>query len=466
MHTYAILFIILRMYYFGTDGIRNTAETLIKNNIPFLLGKALSQHGAKVIVARDVRTHSLDIEKQLCKGLLEGSAQIWLTGIMPTPALAYTAMTQKADYAVMITASHNPPEFNGLKVFGKCGQKLSLAKEKELDEQIFALASQDNDDFCFADELMCSDALTEDEKNSNLTISLCAQNHRIRIVEGAMFCYQAHVKKMFPRFDGVKVRLDCAHGCFATVAAEVFSSLGAVVCAENDTMDGNKVNVNCGSTNIERFAKHVKKGELGFAFDGDGDRVLTVADGKIYDGDAMLLALSTLYRIQGKLRNKFVVGTTLTNTRLQRELAFQNTALIRAQVGDKYVLDTLISQNCLLGGEKSGHILMLDRANTGDGLITALSLLEVKKVVGSLPKFTPYPMLQFNMYTDSPDETIAGDSFQQKIRTATELYGKQGRFIIRPSGTEPYIRIAYECFDNDFSNIFEKIKEIFSQRQS
>lgn len=463
MHTYEMLFIILRMYYFGTDGIRNTADWLLKNNIPFLLGKALSQHGAKVIVARDVRTHSLEIEKQLCKGLLEGSAQIWLTGIMPTPALAYTAMTQKADYAVMITASHNPPEFNGLKVFGKCGQKLSLSKEKELDGQIFTLASQDSDDFCFADELMCADALTEDEKNSNLTISLCAQNHRIRIVEGALFCYQTHVKKMFPRFDGVKVRLDCAHGCFASVAAEVFSSLGAVVCAENDVQDGQKVNVNCGSTYIDKFAKRVKKDEIGFAFDGDGDRVLAVVDGNVYDGDAILLALSTLYRIQGKLRNKFVVGTTLTNTRLQRELAYQNTALIRAQVGDKYVLDTLIAQNCLLGGEKSGHILMLDRANTGDGLITALSLLEVKKVVGSLPKFNPYPMLQFNVRSQSPQERISSEEFQQKIKTAQDEYGDKGRFIIRPSGTEPYIRISYECFDGDFKNIFEEIKKIFSQ---
>lgn len=453
------------MRYFGTDGIRNTAEYLLGNNLPYLLGKALSQHGGKVIVARDVRTHSLDIEKQLCKGLLEGYAQIWLTGVMPTPALAYTALTQKADYAVMITASHNPPAFNGLKVFGKNGQKLSLQQEKNLDDAIYALSMCDREDFCFADEQICADTLTEEEQNSCLSISINPQNHRIRIVSGALYEYQKHVRSMFPRFDGIKVRLDCAHGCFATVAPEIFLSLGAVVCAENDTQDGENVNINCGSTHISEFAKHVNKDEIGFAFDGDGDRVLAVVNQKVYDGDAILLALSSLYRIQGKLRNKFVVGTTLTSTRLQRELAYHNTALLRAQVGDKYVLDTMLAQNCLLGGEKSGHILMLDKANTGDGLITALSLLEVKKVVGNLQNFTPYPMLEFNLSAQNPSQMIAEPSFQQKIAEVNNKYSKKGRLIIRPSGTEPYVRIAFECFSSKPDAIFEDIRNIFITKE-
>lgn len=448
------------MQYFGTDGIRQKADYLLDNQIPFLLGKALSQTNAKIIVARDVRTHSKDIEKQLCKGLLEGAAQIWLAGILPTPALAYTAQTQKADYAVMITASHNAPEFNGLKVFGKNGKKLSKEEELLLDKKLVELKNNPSlPPLSIVD--ICADALTEDERLSDLKITISEQNHRIRIVDGAEFLYAKHIKSMFPRFDGIKIRLDCAYGCFATLAPAIFLSLGAIVCAEHNVRDGEKVNVDCGSTHIEKFVARVKKDEIGFAFDGDGDRVIAVVNGKIYDGDAMLLALSTLYRLQGKLKKRFIVGTVLSNTKLQRELAYQNIALVRSDVGDKNVLDCLLAHGCLLGGEKSGHILMLDKENTGDGIVTALSLLEVKRTIGSLPKFTPYPMLELNIRTDNPAETLASSAFQEKITETNSLYSNSGRLIVRPSGTEPYIRVTYECFSSSPTAIFDDIKRIF-----
>lgn len=448
------------MQYFGTDGIRQKADYLLDNQIPFLLGKALSQTNAKIIVARDVRTHSKDIEKQLCKGLLEGSAQIWLAGILPTPALAYTAQTQKADFAVMITASHNAPEFNGLKVFGKNGKKLSKEEELLLDKKLVELKNNPSlPPLSIVD--ICADTLTEDEQLSDLKITISEQNHRIRIVDGAEFLYAKHIKSMFPRFDGIKIRLDCAYGCFATLAPAIFLSLGAIVCAEHNVRDGEKVNVDCGSTHIEKFVARVKKDEIGFAFDGDGDRVIAVVNGKIYDGDAMLLALSTLYRLQGKLKKRFIVGTVLSNTKLQRELAYQNIALVRSDVGDKNVLDCLLAHGCLLGGEKSGHILMLDKENTGDGIVTALSLLEVKRTIGSLPKFTPYPMLELNIRTDNPTETLASSAFQEKITETNSLYSNSGRLIVRPSGTEPYIRVTYECFSSSPTAIFDDIKRIF-----
>lgn len=448
------------MQYFGTDGIRQKADYLLDNQIPFLLGKALSQTNAKIIVARDVRTHSKDIEKQLCKGLLEGAAQIWLAGVLPTPALAYTAQTQKADFAVMITASHNAPEFNGLKVFGKNGKKLSKEEELLLDKKLVELKNNPSlPPLSIVD--ICADTLTEDERLSDLKITISEQNHRIRIVDGAEFLYAKHIKSMFPRFDGMKIRLDCAYGCFATLAPAIFLSLGAIVCAEHNVRDGEKVNVDCGSTHIEKFVARVKKDEIGFAFDGDGDRVIAVVNGKIYDGDAMLLALSTLYRLQGKLKKRFIVGTVLSNTKLQRELAYQNIALVRSDVGDKNVLDCLLAHGCLLGGEKSGHILMLDKENTGDGIVTALSLLEVKRTIGSLPKFTPYPMLELNIRTDNPTETLASSAFQEKITETNSLYSNSGRLIVRPSGTEPYIRVTYECFSSSPTAIFDDIKRIF-----
>lgn len=450
------------MHYFGTDGIRDYASSLLEEELPFYLGKALARKGGKIIIARDVRAHSSDIEKQLCKGLLEGATQIWLAGVLPTPALAYTAQSQKADYAVMITASHNPPCFNGLKVFGKGGNKLSTSEEMRLDEEIFALKNNKSQrSLAFAFDDVCSDALTEEELSCGLNVRVDKQNHRIRIVDGAEFLYAKHVKSLFPRFDGYKVRLDCARGCFATLAPQIFSALGAIVYAENDIRDGENVNVNCGCTHIENYAKHVKSDEIGFSFDGDGDRVIAVVDGKIYDGDGILLALSTLYRLQGKLKNRFVVGTILTGTKLQRELAYHNTALLRTDAGDKHVLDALISQNLILGGEKSGHIIMLDKSTTGDGLITALSLLQVKRTLGSIPKYTPYPVLEFNVPSSKAHEEIFSDAFQTKINTVRNQYSKQGRLIVRPSGTEPYIRITYECFTSNYEKIFKEIKGVF-----
>ena len=457
------------MYYFGTDGIRNKADKLLSARTPFLLGKALSKNSYKILVARDVRESSLDIEKQLCLGLLEGDAKIYLAGVLPTPALAYIAQVEDADFAVMITASHNPPEFNGLKVFGKCGKKLSLDAETRLDATIKELS----DEFALKTEVgsamlsldhgiddASADVLTDDEVTSPLKITLSPE-HRIRIVEGAEFLYAKHIKKLFPRFDGIKVRLDCAYGCFAELAPKIFESLGAIVKAEHNTRDGSRVNVNSGSTHIEAFAKRVDKDEIGFAFDGDGDRVLAVVDGKPYDGDAILLAISMLYRIKGKLKKKIVVGTELTNSKLQRELAYVNTALLRTEVGDKYILDALNNENCVLGGEKSGHIIMLDKSNTGDGIITALTLLEVKKTIGSLPTFDPYPMLNLNIPTDNPAEHLRSDEFKAKMAAANTLFSKYGRLIVRPSGTEPVIRVTFECFTQDEQPIFAKLKKLF-----
>lgn len=457
------------MYYFGTDGIRNKADKLLGERIPFMLGKALSKNAYKILVARDVRESSLDIEKQLCLGLLEGDAKIYLAGVLPTPALAYIAQVENADFAVMITASHNPPEYNGLKVFGKCGKKLPLDAEQKLDSTLKEIA----DAFAEQTEVgvlqvsgrgfddVSADVLSDEETASALKI-LPTKEHRIRIVEGAEFLYATHVKKMFPRFDGTKVHLDCAHGCFAELAPRIFESLGAIVKAEHDTRDGTRVNVECGSTHIDKFAEKVSKDEIGFAFDGDGDRVLAVVNGKVYDGDAILLAIATLYRIQGKLKKKIVVGTELTNSRLQRELAYGNTALLRTQVGDKYILDTLTSENCTLGGEKSGHIIMLDKGGTGDGIVTALTLLEVKKTIGSLPSFTPYPMLNLNLPADNPKEYMESDAFKTKMSAATTLFAKYGRFVIRPSGTEPLLRITFECFSFDEAPIFAKLKRLFA----
>lgn len=444
--------IILGMYYFGTDGIRDKATSLIDGNIPYLLGRALSLSGGKILVAKDVRESSNDIEKMLCKGLLDGDCSIYLCGIMPTPALSYIASKEKADYAVMITASHNPPEYNGLKVFAKNGKKLSKQEEIAIDNTLHELKDNANADYSFIDEMVCADSLALEQENIPLEVA----NHRINIIDNALHHYITHIKKMFPRFDNIKVRLDLANGCLCKVAKEIFSSLGCDVTTICDNLNGNNINVDCGSTNIDNLLGSIKQDEIGFAFDGDGDRVITVVDNKVYDGDAMLLALSSLYRIQGKLRSKFVVGTIMTNTRLQRELAYHNTALIRADVGDKNVLDEMANHNSILGGEQSGHIIMSDKSSTGDGIITALSLLEVKKVIGSFPKYTPYPTLSINIPLSQFDDIL----LSKKVEEAQALT-KNSRLVVRKSGTEPVIRITYECQERYPDKYFDKVKEIF-----
>lgn len=440
----------LCMRYFGTDGIRGLAGELLTENIPYLLGRALSATGGKVLVARDVRESSPAIEKELVRGLLSGESEIALAGVLPTPALAYIAKAHDARFAVMITASHNPPQFNGLKVFSGRGRKLSAREEEALDAAIGAL--REGRDIA-------------PEEAEALAADVCARQsalpHRVRVLEGAEDEYISHVTSMFPRFDGMSATIDAACGCMAGVATKAFEALGIRTAAINNVRDGKRVNVGCGSTHLDALLRATPADEIGFAFDGDGDRALAAVNGAPYDGDAILLALALLYRVKGKLRKKLVVGTELTNSRLQRELARINTALLRTPVGDKYVLGALLEHGCLLGGEKSGHILTLDRADTGDGLVTALSLLETIKTLGALPDFNPYPLTQFDIYSPDPRADAESPKMKERISLAKAQYGESGRFVIRPSGTEPYIRVAYECFDGDAKSIFDGIKKIF-----
>ncbi len=447
------------MRYFGTDGIRGKAEEIINSGIAEKLGLALAGCGEKILIGRDVREHSPLIEKQLVRGLLDGGAKVLLAGEVPTPVLSFTAARENADFAVMITASHNPPEYNGLKVFGECGKKLSPEDEKLIDNALSRLVH--------GAELACDWA--EDLKKSvapyhkdSFSAVKCGEVQPLFGVERE---YKRYVMSLFPSMTGFKVKLDCANGCYSGLAAEIMSELGAQVSAVNDARDGKHVNENCGSVNIKNFITQVERDEMGFAFDGDGDRVLAVVDGKIYDGDAILLSVSMLYKLRGKLKNRFIVGTVLTNSRLQRELAWQGAALLRTGVGDKYVLDALIEQNCVLGGEKSGHIIMLDKSATGDGLLTALTLMEAKKTMGSLPKFSPYPMREFNFPSQNPKAEAASALFQAKVKEAEMLVGGRGRIIARPSGTEPVIRVAAEYFSKNHGEIFEKIYNIFAPRE-
>lgn len=462
------------MRIFGTDGIRGKADWLLQNGVARALGCALSTvdfssandsvefeenesktvdgkerdqtcnyvcekgrgkisgNGAKaestkkrIAVAKDVRLSSPAIERQLIEGLLEGGADVRLCGVLPTPALAYVAAEVDADYAVMITASHNPPEYNGLKVMSGRG-KLDDKEEKMLDEEVVK-------------KMEC--------ERSPKTTSATS----IEIFEGAESKYKKHLLDVFSHFGQetkqCKVMLDCAHGCAAELAADVFETLGFDVVCLNGDRDGNLVNVGCGATDLTAFK--VERGDVGFSFDGDADRVIAVVDGEPYDGDQILYALAEYYFRCGTLINNAVVGTVLTDSALEKEFAYKGITLHRSAVGDKFVLEKMRETGAVLGGEKSGHTVLGDKTVTGDGIITALTLLQARAALGGLPRFTPTPTFSFNVPSLNPAARFASAEFQARVAAAEEYVGRKGRIIVRPSGTENVIRITVECSSAD-----------------
>ena len=336
------------MKYFGTDGIRGRSEKVLV--LSYALGVVVGINNHFVVVGRDTRPSSIDIEKELTKGLLSVGAKVGLAGVLPTPALAHTAKVKGAK-GIMITASHNPPEYNGLKVMGA----------EKLDEE---------------EEVALDNALDEEIKNpSHPSESGC-----VEILSGAGREYKRHIIALFQHLDltalNKKVYIDTAHGCFSYLAKDVLETLGADVVALNNDIDGTKVNVGCGAVYVDDFAKKIPRDSIGFAFDGDGDRVLSVLDGEVYDGDQMLYNIALHYKASGKDIGG-VVGTIMTGSGIEREFQLKNIPFHRADVGDKHVFDLMKRQNCLLGGEKSGHLILLDRASTGDGLVSLLAFLEV-----------------------------------------------------------------------------------------
>ena len=406
------------MKYFGTDGIRNKASKVLPLAPP--LGLQLSQKHKKVAVARDPRISSFDIEKELVKGLLSGGADVLLCGVMPTPALAYVVKEQSIDCAVMITASHNPPEYNGLKVMGADG-KLSEDEEREIDEGL-----------------------------SHVSLSNSCASGKVDILSSSVRDYKRHVIALFSHIDMSKldrpIYLDTAHGCFSYIAKDVFETLGANVVAVNNDYDGEKINVNCGATAMDKFQLQIPDRAIGFAFDGDGDRVFAVVDGKIYDGDQILYNLATFYKSKNR-NNIGVVGTIMTGGGVEKALEKQKLQLFRADVGDKYVAEMMKDKGIILGGERSGHIIIGDKTSTGDGLVTALAFLECY-LDGNLKKVREYPTENYNLECENPKKLFESVEFQEKICKFVAKIGKRGRVIARPSGTESVVRLTIERYDN------------------
>lgn len=423
------------MELFGTDGIRGEVGTELTPELAFrignILGNILDIH--EVLIAKDTRATSDTLEDALSSGFSSAGVDVLKCGVLPTPSLALLTKIMKTS-GVVISASHNPPQYNGIKVFLR-GYKMNDEKEKEV-EKLYEKGFLRYVDF--------------------------SRIGRIKSFDSAQNVYIGFVLHMFEDLNlkGFEITLDVANGSTVTTAPEVFERLGAKVKVYNNKPDGFNINVGCGSTNPE-FLKSVKRmGEIGITFDGDGDRCIMIDEsGEIIHGDKILGVLSKYLLDVGRMRKKVVVGTVLTNTGLEIFLKNHGIKLLRTKVGDKNVLEEMLKEGSILGGERSGHVIIFDRSTTGDGLITSLEVLSAvtyykKKLLELSSMIEDYPQVNLNVHVK--DKKIVNE---ERVKDIIEGYEKKGfRIVVRPSGTEPVIRIMVEGKDSEtVKNIAKEI---------
>ncbi|OYX67279.1 MAG: phosphoglucosamine mutase [Sphingomonadales bacterium 32-64-17] len=422
--------------YFGTDGIRGRANgNKLTASLAMKVGMAAGQHFLRgdhrhrVVIGKDTRLSGYMMENALVAGFTSVGMDVIMTGPLPTPAVALLAREMRADLGVMISASHNPFGDNGIKLFGPDGFKLSDEDEAQIEK----LMGQDQ------------------------TLAEGAEIGRARRIEDARGRYIHAVKQSLPsnvRLDGLKIVVDCAHGAAYQVAPTAIWELGAKVIAMGVSPNGLNINDGVGSTSLDAVkAKVVEDGaDLGIALDGDADRLIVIDEkGEAVDGDQIMALIGSRLAEQGQLKGGGVVATVMSNLGLERFLDARGLSLVRAKVGDRYVLEAMKAGGYNVGGEQSGHMILLDHATTGDGTVAALQVLAALVQSGKpaselLHLFDPVPQLLKNVRYDGGDP-LAADSVQAVIAEAErELFGK-GRLVIRKSGTEPLVRVMAEGDD-------------------
>jgi phosphoglucosamine mutase len=404
---------------------------LFVTKLGWAAGSILIEEGmSKVLIGKDTRISGYMFESALQAGFISSGMDVTLLGPLPTPGVSYLANSNN-QVGLVISASHNLFEDNGIKFFNKDGQKFSAELEKRIETKL-------------TQEMVAVESI-------NLGKASRMNDAQGRYIE---FC-----KSSFTDLDlnGLSILLDCANGATYSVAPKVFSELGAKVETIGSSPDGININQNCGSTNPDFLKEEIIKGsyDLGIAFDGDGDRILIVnSEGDILDGDDILYILSN-----NLPADSGVVGTLMTNKALEIFFEKNDIPFLRADVGDKYVLQKLLEESWALGGEPSGHIICLDSAPTGDAIIAALNLLDAIKdnnfsVKKSLEGFKKFPQTLINLKVNNPNKIIVSDKFWSEVTRIEKQLGQNGRVLIRPSGTEPLIRIMVESDKSGASHDF------------
>ncbi len=425
--------------YFGTDGIRGRANGVITPELALKVGQAAGltfrrgHHRNRVVIGKDTRLSGYMIETAMVAGFTSVGMDVLLLGPMPTPAVAMLTRSMRADLGVMISASHNAFEDNGIKIFGPDGFKLSDEVERSIETLL----------------------------DSDLTRQLAASPDlgRAKRIESVHARYIEFAKRTLPRrvdLADMRVVVDCANGAAYKVAPETLWELGAEVIAIGVEPDGFNINREVGSTAPDALVRKVRelRADIGIALDGDADRVLIVDEkGQAVDGDQLMAVVAKSWRDDGRLSQPGVVATIMSNLGLERYLGSMGLDLIRTAVGDRYVLEHMREHGFNLGGEQSGHIILSDYTTTGDGLLAALQLLSVVKQSGKPVSevchcFEPLPQILKNVRYRS-GQPLQAESVTTAIEAARARLGGGGRLVIRPSGTEPVIRVMGEGDDRD-----------------
>ncbi|MDU5107918.1 MULTISPECIES: phosphoglucosamine mutase [unclassified Clostridium] len=421
---------------FGTDGVRGIANTELTSEIAYGLGRAgayvLTEgtHKPKILVAKDTRISGDMLEAALVSGILSVGAEAVILGVVPTPAVAHLIREYNADAGIMISASHNPVEYNGIKFFDNRGYKLPDELEDEIQRVI--------------------------ESGFEGVPSPTGQSlGRSHIEIAAIDEYIDYALSTIPvDLKGLRVALDCANGACYSAAVKAFRELGAEVYVINDNPDGTNINEKCGSTHPEELQEYVvkKKCDLGFAFDGDADRCLAVDEkGNLINGDFILMLCAKHLKDLGKLKDDTLVVTVMSNLGLDLACKGEKIKTIKTKVGDRYVLEEMVKDGYVLGGEQSGHIIFLDYNTTGDGLVTALQVAAIRKRSGKnlselagIMKELPQVLVNAKVPNDKKNIYLEDEEIVNEIKRIEEVLNGVGRVLIRPSGTEPLVRVMLE----------------------
>jgi phosphoglucosamine mutase len=425
--------------YFGTDGIRGRANGVITPELALKVGQAAGlvfqrgDHRHRVVIGKDTRLSGYMIENALVAGFTSVGMDVLLLGPMPTPAVAMLTRSMRADLGVMISASHNLFDDNGIKLFGPDGYKLSDDVEMQIEQLL---------DESIAKKLASS-----------------ANLGRARRIDGVHDRYIEFAKRTLPRalsLDGVRIVVDCAHGAAYKVVPEALWELGADVISIGVEPDGFNINKDCGSTSPEALRAKVRemRADLGIALDGDADRVIVVDErGHLIDGDQLLAVVAQSWKDDGRLSKPGIVATVMSNLGLERYLAREGLSLVRTPVGDRYVIEQMLAQGYNIGGEQSGHIILSDFNTTGDGFVAALQILAVIQKLGGpvsevCHRFDPLPQILKNVRHQG-GRPLDLPEVKSAIAAAEARLKGGGRLLVRSSGTEPVIRVMGEGDDRD-----------------
>lgn len=430
---------------FGTDGVRGIANVELTPELAYKLGRigayVLTKNKSKktkVVIGKDTRISGDLLESAISAGFLSMGVDVVSLGVIPTPAVAYLTRYLNADFGVVISASHNPAEYNGIKFFNSKGYKLSDAIENEIEEYI--LNDKDVD-------------IKVEGKNVGV----------ITYDEDSIDEYTNFLKTTINTdFKGIKVAIDTGNGAAYRLAPKLLKDLGADITVINDNPNGTNINKGCGSTNPEVISKLVNDigADIGLSFDGDADRLIAVDEkGEVVDGDHIMAICGMHLKKQGKLTNDTIVGTVMSNIGLEIAMKEYDCNVVKTKVGDRYVLEKMIEEDYSLGGEQSGHIIFLDHNTTGDGLLTGIKLIATMKAenksLSELAKImTSYPQVLVNAKVKNENKESFKDDSEiiKEIEIVEEKLNGEGRVLIRPSGTEPLVRVMLEGKDQEQLN--------------